>query len=104
MRYEFKKIIGIDGTFYTKGVHEVDDKVTKHWYFMACMQNGEIKVVADAPKVVPVTIAAIANKSASDAHMPLVKTTPTVELPKANVNTMVVPKKKQSKKAEKTAQ
>ncbi len=63
MKVKFNSPREIDEILYTKGVHEVDDKLAKHWYFLAGVNNGVIVILtepkkeASAGKEIKVTVA-----------------------------------------------
>ncbi len=49
MKVQFKMPREIDGANYPKGTHEVPDSLEKHWYLLACVQNGNA-VILEGPK------------------------------------------------------
>ena len=50
MRVKFKAPREIDGVPYTKGTHEVPDKLKGHWFFKAMLLNGIVSVVGESEK------------------------------------------------------
>lgn len=52
MKVKFLKPRSIDGVDYSKGIHEVPDKAAKDWFFLACLNNGDLLAVEDAKKEV----------------------------------------------------
>ena len=47
MIVKFKVPRCIDGVNYPVGEHAVDDKYRKHWYFLACLTNGDFLILKD---------------------------------------------------------
>lgn len=48
MKVNFKQPRSIGGVDYRKGIHELPDDLAKHWYLLACLQNGTASIV-EAP-------------------------------------------------------
>lgn len=47
MKVKFKAPREIDGVHYTKGTHEVPDKLKGHWFFKAMLLNGIVSLVGE---------------------------------------------------------
>lgn len=48
MKIQFKMPRSLDGVNYSKGIHEVPDSLSKHWYFLALVQNGDAVILESA--------------------------------------------------------
>lgn len=58
MKVNFKQPRSIGGVDYRKGIHEVPDSFSGHWYLLACIQNGSALIVEapSAKSAIPVKI------------------------------------------------
>lgn len=48
MKVQFKQPRSLDGVSYAKGIHEVPDSLSGHWYLLAMIQN-DVAVILEGP-------------------------------------------------------
>lgn len=60
MKVKFNKPIQLGSVTYHKGTHEVPDEFSKHWFFLANVQNGSCSVIGKKEKTVEAPAAPLA--------------------------------------------